>query len=194
MLRMSQPRGKSVRRGGTGNGAEGTKGKGGLAAWQIALLLLAVLVMAAGLAIGILGADDPASAGAPGGPIEGPVRGLAPIEPGDEGGAAASEDGVRWSPVVFRLGFSAFVGFAVGYALRSFLKLSLFALGFFFLMLFGLEYAQIIEIHWGAMEQRYDEASTWLGAQTRGFVAFVTGQLPAAGLGVAGLVTGLKRR
>lgn len=177
-------------------GGEKAKRKGGLAAWQIVVLVLAVLVMGAGLAIGIFGSGGgPAATAPPGGTPSGVVSGLAPVE-GGGGATAATEEGggVNWSPVVFRLGFSAFVGFAVGYALRSFLRLSLFALGFFFLMLLGLQYAQIIEIQWGAMEVRYNEATTWIGAQTQGFMGFVTGQLPAAGLGAAGLFVGLKRK
>ena len=108
-------------------------------------------------------------------------------------GLTGDGSGVTWSPVVFRWGFSAFAGFAIGYALRSFLKLSLFAIGFFVLMLLGLEYAQIIEVRWDSMSDRYDEASTWIGAQTKSAMGFITGKLPAAGLAAAGLVAGLKR-
>ena len=178
-------------------GGEKGSRKGGLAAWQIALVVVAVLVMGAGIAIGVMGGGGtPAPAGATSSGVtpNGLVRGLTPVEGGGATAPGAQGDGVNWSPVVFRLGFGAFVGFAIGFALRSFLKFSLFALGFFFLMLLGLQYAQVIEIHWGAMEARYDEASTWIGAQTEGFMGFVTGQLPAAGVGLAGLVAGLKRR
>jgi uncharacterized membrane protein (Fun14 family) len=95
--------------------------------------------------------------------------------------------------VVFRLGFSAFVGFAIGYALRAFVKISVIGIGFFLLLMFGLEYAQIIEVRWASVGDRYDEAAGWIERNAGSFMGFVKGQLPAAGLFGVGLVAGLKR-
>lgn len=174
-------------------GKGGEKKRAGLAMWQRVLVLAAILLMVGGVAMGVFlgGADTTPTTNTT--DPSGLVRGLAPGSGGQPGAAAPGEAGISWSPVVFRWGFSAFAGFAIGYALRSFLKLSLFAIGFFILMLLGLEYAQIIEVKWDTMADRYDEASSFIGAQTKSFVGFVTGKLPAAGLATAGLVAGLKR-
>ena len=61
-------------------------------------------------------------------------------------------------------------------------------------MLFGLEYAGLIEVHWSAVEGRFDSITPWIEQQTGGFRAFVTGQLPSAGTALAGLVVGWVRR
>jgi len=91
---------------------------------------------------------------------------------------ATSED---WSPAIFRLGFSFFVGFVVAYALRWFLKTALLAAGFMALLLFGLQYGGLIEVKWGAIEDKYEEGSGWVSRQTESFQALVTGALPSAG-------------
>ena len=53
----------------------------------------------------------------------------------------------QWSPAIFRMGFSFCVGFAIAFALRTFVRLSLIAIGVFFLALFGLQYAGFIEVN-----------------------------------------------
>ncbi len=99
-----------------------------------------------------------------------------------------------WSPAIFRMGFSFFVGFAMAFALRSFAKVTLFSAGIFFLLLFGLQYAGLVEVKWTAMADRYDSIQAWLKAQLGGFQAFVTGYLPSAGAGLAGLGLGFIRK
>jgi uncharacterized membrane protein (Fun14 family) len=105
---------------------------------------------------------------------------------------AAPDD--PWSPAIFRMGFSFFVGFAMAFALRSFAKVTLVSAGIFFLLLFGLQYAGLVEVKWTAMADRYDSIQAWLKAQMGGFQAFVTGYLPSAGAGLAGLGLGFIRK
>lgn len=99
----------------------------------------------------------------------------------------------RWEPALFRLGFSFFAGFAMGYALRVFFRMSMVVIGVILLALFGLQYAGLIAVDWSAMSDRYDDVLGWLRAQTSGFRGFITGQLPSAASGVAGLVGGWRR-
>jgi len=73
-------------------------------------------------------------------------------DPTDTTGAAAQADD-RISPAIFRLGFSFVVGFAIAFAARTFLKISLFAVGLFLLALFGLEYVEIITVNWDKMKE-----------------------------------------
>jgi uncharacterized membrane protein (Fun14 family) len=172
---------------GRDEGSGGRRRKG-LAWWQLALVGLAVVAMAGGIALSLGGGGGDAGPAGGGSDL---VRGLTT----DGGAPAVGADaaGDDWSPVVFRLGFSAFVGFAIGYALRAFVKISVIGIGFFLLLMFGLEYAQIIEVRWASVGDRYDEAAGWIERNAGSFMGFVKGQLPAAGLFGVGLVAGLKR-
>lgn len=116
--------------------------------------------------------------------------------PGEPTGAATAQQPVTdpWSPAIFRMGFSFFVGFAMAFALRTFAKVTLVSAGIFFLLLFGLQYAGLVEVKWTAMADRYDSSQAWLKAQLGGFQAFVTGYLPSAGAGLAGLGLGFIRK
>lgn len=154
--------------------------------WVKAMLAGSVLCMAAGVVIPLVSHTPPP-----------PPAGMSALTNSlaSGGSPAESADGSAfWSPAVFKLGFSFFVGFTVAYALRSFLKFALLSFGFMFLVLFGLQYAGLIEVKWALMERQYDGASTWLGEQTRSFTAFISGALPSAGAATTGLVAGFRRK
>ncbi|MEO1007105.1 MAG: FUN14 domain-containing protein [Planctomycetota bacterium] len=126
------------------------------------------------------------------GPSE-PEAGEVPADADEfEDGEASTAD--PWSPAIFRMGFSFFVGFAVAYAVRAFVKVSLIGLGMVFLLLFGLQYAGFVEVKWDVIGDRYDSTQAWLGGQISGFTAFATGYLPSAGAAVGGLAFGFKRK
>jgi len=132
----------------------------GLPAWKWACLALSVLVMGVAVAAPLphWGAK-PASVGSPDSNL---ATGFAPA--GSAPDSTAPEDDTL-SPAVFRMGFSFFVGFAIGFATRTFVKFTLFGIGMFFLLLFGLQYAGIIEVKWALLEARYHEAGSWIGGQ-----------------------------
>ncbi|MGQ9589384.1 MAG: FUN14 domain-containing protein [Planctomycetota bacterium] len=116
-----------------------------------------------------------------------------PPEPED--GAGVRRDGFDdWSPVLVRGGMSFLIGFCVGYALRAFARLSAFFAGLFFIALFGLAYAGVVEVRWDVLQAWFDRAAASLQEETEGFRAFIAGSLPAAGAAAAGLFTGVKRR
>jgi len=98
-----------------------------------------------------------------------------------------------WSPALFQLGFSFFVGFSMGYAVRSFVKVSLIGIGLMLLFLFGLEYFGLITVDWVAVEGKYDGLMGWLQNEFGSFQNFVTGALPSAASGMGGLVLGFRR-
>lgn len=191
----------------------------GIAGWQRVAAILSVLVMAGGLALGVVAGGDAASApstqtaagtaaGGEAGGASGIVSGLAPGDDPLGGGVGGDDDATEeadgdgaiaaaddpWSPAVFRMGFSFFVGFAIAFALRAFVKLSLISLGMFFLALFGLQYAGFIEVNWAAIGDRYESVRDWLAVELDSFRAFATGYLPSAGMALAGLATGFRRR
>jgi len=112
------------------------------------------------------------------------------------GDAAPAEPSAleAWSPAVFRLGFSFFVGFCIAYALRAFLKIALIGAGVILLALFGLQYAGVIDVDWAGMERHYDAAMNWVKAQATSFHDFVTGYLPSSASAAGGLFMGFRRR
>lgn len=99
-----------------------------------------------------------------------------------------------WSPAIFRLGFSFFVGFAIGYALRAFVKITLIILGAGFLGLFLLQYAGVVDVNWGLLEGHYDDTVAWLKREASSFTEFAKGYLPSGASALAGLVIGFRRK
>jgi len=103
----------------------------------------------------------------------------------------------RWiddaSPAVFRLGFSFFVGFALAFAFRRFIRVSLVGIGVLFFLMFGLSYLGLIEVRWDAASGAFDRIGSWLGAQFGSFREFVTGHLPSAASASAGMVVGYRK-
>lgn len=174
------------------NGGEST----GSPLWLKALVAVSVLLMIGGVVLGVMGGGaDPAPALESGDPSAlvnsfGASDGSSP----DAGDGSGGEDWMnQWSPTIFRLGFSFFVGFAVAYAVRTFIKLSIVAVGFMLLLLFGLQYAGIIEVHWGRVADHYDSFGSWFSAQFSSLSSFIAGELPSAASVTAGLVLGFRR-
>ena len=162
-----------------------------IAGWKKALLVVSVLMMGTGVAVPMMRGDR----GAPAREVAtGPRTTSTPAVPGGDAGSglarslvdsgtasstapepepeaeqeiAAGDD--VWSALLFKLGFSFFVGFALGYAVRTFFKYTIVGIGMMLFMLFGLEYAGLIEVHWAAFEGRFDSITGWLQQQTGGF-------------------------
>jgi uncharacterized membrane protein (Fun14 family) len=99
----------------------------------------------------------------------------------------------RYSPTIFKLGFSFIIGFAIAYALRTFVKISLVVIGLIALAMFGLQYAGVLQVDWTAIGQHAESAKSFLIAQTSSFQHFITGELPAAGSAAAGMVIGFRK-
>ena len=99
-----------------------------------------------------------------------------------------------YSPTVFRLGFAFFVGFAIAYALRAAFKVVLIVVGTVFLLLIGLQMANLITVNWEAMQGIYDNTTAWLATQTQSLTAFLSGYLPSGGTAAAGFGIGLLKK
>lgn len=169
---------------------------GGTALWLKALVVASVLLMVGGVVLGVMGGGADASSAVGGGDSSGLVNSFGASD-GSATGAGEQTTGEdwmnRWSPTIFRLGFSFFVGFAVAYAVRTFIKLSVVAAGFVLLLLFGLQYAGIIEVRWGRIADHYDTFGGWFSGQFKSLSSFITGELPSAASVTAGLVLGFRR-
>jgi uncharacterized membrane protein (Fun14 family) len=133
-------------------------------------------------------------------------HGFAPSRPSSPGGASDREPVVTTesgngsigihdlSPFMVKGGFGLFIGFAIGFAIRAFLRLAIVMAGFFFLVLSMMAYVGWIEIHWSLMEGQFTQVLSALGAQFSSFQTFLTGAIPASGLTLAGFAIGLRRK
>ena len=91
-------------------------------------------------------------------------------------------------------GFGAFIGFAIGFAIRSFVRLAVVMLGVYFLALMFMSHAGWVEIHWSLMQDQFNRSVATLGEQFTSFKAFLTGAIPSSSMGALGLAWGLRRR
>ncbi|MGQ0627003.1 MAG: FUN14 domain-containing protein [Phycisphaerales bacterium] len=175
-------------------GARGS-GRPALHGWAIWALVASVLLMVGGLAVPFVWPTGPTGASVSSAPAG--VLGLTGGgQAGGDTGTAESPQSTlaAWSPTIFRLGFSFFACFAVGYALRTFFGFAVAALGFFFLALFGLEYAGLIDVKWGLVQERYDALAETAAREARSAWQAASAYIPAGGAGAAGLFSGWRRR
>jgi len=94
----------------------------------------------------------------------------------------------------FNADLSFAVAFAIGVALRTFMKLTMVVLGVVALAIFGLQKAGIVgQIDWTVAQGHWDTLTTNIGQQFESFKTFVTGSLPSAGAGTVGLVSGFRK-
>jgi uncharacterized membrane protein (Fun14 family) len=130
-----------------------------------------------------------------GNPLD-PAAGAGFLERGDppardaDGEASTVKD---WSPVLLKGGLSFFLGFCIGYAVRTFFRISAVVIGLVGLAIFGLSYAGVLNVDWHMIEQGFDRIVAGVKEQASGFQAFITGSLPSAGLAAMGLFTGFKK-
>ena len=118
--------------------------------------------------------------------------------PGDEeaadGGEGEASTSQSLSPAFMKGGLGFLLGFCMGYALRTFFKISALFVGVGLLGYFGLVHFHILPPpDWTALEQRFDQLVESFKGQASAFQAFLASNLPSAGLGAAGLVTGFKK-
>jgi len=106
----------------------------------------------------------------------------------------AAESGIHgWSPFFMKGGFSFIIGFAVGYAVRTFLKMSLLIAGVVSLAVFGLSYAGLVDVDWSTISGLFDDAMARVREEAGHFKTFVTGSLPSASFAAVGLLFGFRR-
>ncbi len=130
------------------------------------------------------GAADLHSSLVQGGPPTGTGTGTGQPVPASEEPAAKG---------VFRLGFSFIAGFCIGTFIRSTLKIASIAFGFWLVMTLALSYYGVVNVDWLAIDQLWNRFCANVEGEWGNFQTFMTGSLPAAGLAIAGMATGLKR-
>lgn len=145
--------------------------------WPIILAVVAGVLLLAGLGLKLVEPDPPPA-------------GIGAMGAGLTDGNGAEES--PWAPGFLKMGFSFFVCFAMGYAARKFLKVALIASGVIFALLYGASYMGWLEVKWDVMGTAFDEMVANLKNQFDSMKGFVTGSLPAAGMGAVGLFAGFK--
>jgi len=185
------------------------------------VVLLGAALMVGGAAIGLLSEPEPApktvtvsktpTSGEPGAMADGlmnsfadggginlPIPGLTNAIPDIQEPASQPVDDSIGSRDVSKMavkgGFGLFMGFAIGFAIRAFLRLAAVIVGFYFLTLTVLAYLGWVEIHWEVIETQVNGLMGNLGAQFESFKAFLTGSIPSSGAAATGLAIGLKKK
>ena len=108
-------------------------------------------------------------------------------------GAAADDGDSKWAPIFLRFGFSFFVGYALGFAARSVLKLALLFAGLFAALLFGFDAMGFVEVKWHAMGGAFDTLLEKVSSEAGSVKGLLTGRLPSGGLAMLGLWAGFRR-
>lgn len=97
------------------------------------------------------------------------------------------------APGFLKMGFAFFVCFAIGFAARKFVKVGLVLAGLVFGLFFLGDYLDILDVKWDVMSRYWDGFTGKLGTQFESVKAFITGSLPATGMGGLGLFAGFKQ-
>ena len=166
-----------------------------LPTWKKVAFALALLLGLGGLAL-TRGAGTSAPAGGdPAGAARSGELGASSLSGGILlGDTPPAEEPSPWAPLFMKGGLSFAVAFAAGFALRTFLKGTLLVAGVVVLAIFGLQKAGIVgEIDWARAQGYWDSLTANIGQQFESFKTFVTGSLPSAGAGTAGLVAGFRK-
>lgn len=98
------------------------------------------------------------------------------------------------APFFMNGGLSFFVGFCMGYAIRTFFKITAFAIGTAALLFFALSYFHVIPtMDLSGWEDKFHSLMASLTHQFGNFRAFVEGHLPSSTAATAGIFTGWKK-
>jgi len=100
----------------------------------------------------------------------------------------------NWVALAAYVGFSFFVGFAIGFAVRTFLKIMFFVVGTILLILFVLQYNGMIEVNWMGFETVYDGIINWMKPHLGGLKDFALTNLSSATMASLGLFLGLRKK
>ncbi len=98
------------------------------------------------------------------------------------------------SPAFVRHGFGFFIGFCVGFALRSLFRFSLILVGVQVMVLAVFSSLGWVEVRWDVITQAWEGYSADLSGQFETFRTFLAGEIPSAALSAAGFYTGLRRK
>lgn len=100
----------------------------------------------------------------------------------------------NWIALFTYMGFSFFAGYVIGFATRTFLKFAFFLCGTALILLFVLQYNDLIHVKWEAFENIYNGFISWLSPHLGGLKNFITANLSSAAMAGLGLFWGFRRK
>jgi len=168
------------------SGDNTTTGRHGNPPWQSKTLWVAAGLALLGLILWVAtpkAAPPPASA-----------PGQATLAEASGEAVASQVHTLQGSPALFRFGLSYIAGFALGYGLRRFIKLTLILSVVAFLAIFFMRKAGWIDLDWSSVESHLSDSFGWLKGQAEALKVFVTGYVPSAAAAGVGLIFGARWR
>lgn len=163
--------------------------------WQTPSVWVAAALMVVGLVFWAVqavagGGDDPMTSSDAAG-----TSSFMESRSSTEAEAEAESEGLTpMSPAAFRLGAGYLGGFFLGWSLRKFIKMTLLVAGGLVVMLATFQGLGWFEVNWPAVEEHLQLSLAWIQGQAGSFKTFVTGYLPSAGAGTAGLFIGFRKK
>lgn len=100
----------------------------------------------------------------------------------------------NWIALFTYMGFSFFAGYVIGFATRTFLKFAFFLAGTALILLFVLQYNDLIHVKWDAFENLYNGLIAWISPHLGGLKNFITANLSSAAMAGLGLFWGFRRK
>lgn len=91
------------------------------------------------------------------------------------------------------MGFSLFIGYAIGMAIKKIMFFGIFVIGVFFLGVTLLAYNGFLSVQWESLQGGYDTIASGLAATGNAYLGWLVAQLPIASSGTIGLLMGFKR-
>lgn len=98
------------------------------------------------------------------------------------------------SPAMARGGASFIGGFLIGWALRKTLMIGLFITASLAALIAILNTTGWIHLEWRLIEADVTRSLAWVQGQTESFKTVLTGYLPSAGAGGAGMLFGFRKK
>ncbi len=98
------------------------------------------------------------------------------------------------SPALASAGGSFLGGFLIGWAFRKTLKLALLVTGSLLVLIVILKTTGWIHLDWTLIQADVNRILDWARGKAQGFKEVLTGYLPSAGAGGAGVFFGLRKK
>lgn len=99
----------------------------------------------------------------------------------------------EWNSIIFQLGFGAIAGFAVGYAFKKVLKLTLIIVGLLILALIYLQWQGILNVNYEELIRKVEEWIRGFMGEGTSIISQVVANLPFAAAFLAGFALGFKK-
>jgi uncharacterized membrane protein (Fun14 family) len=165
--------------------------------WQLPSVLCAIVVTILGLAAwiyAVVTAPQVDRSGTNGSGVPGGASALVEARAAPDGGVEPEPRTIDTAaPAIFRFGLSFLAGFALGFVLKKFIKISLLVGAVLAAAIWGLQASGLFTLPWDQIHTHISDSLSWMKGQAEGFKEFITGYLPSSMAAAAGVFIGLWR-